>query len=119
MADQISPYIIAAITLLAGIVGWLFKQQIQAGKDIVAIQTALKYYFQEKGKAATVVLDTPNPTPAEIRQLFRDFRYGELTEEGRDKLIQYLLSIPKTDKEKFSEARDFAATLGAMRILNV
>lgn len=55
--------------LIATAIGWLFKSVIQLGKDVIAIQTAFKFYVDNKAKGAAMVLDSPNPTPEDMRKL--------------------------------------------------
>ena len=91
MADfnSLAPYL---FTLMAGAVAWLFRTVIQAGKDIVRLETAIKFYIDGVGKGAAMVLDKPNPTPPEISRLLKKYyeRSVKLDSAEREQLKEYL-----------------------------
>lgn len=62
---ELTPWLLG---LIAMALGWLFKTVIQLGKDVVAVQTAFKYYLDNKTKGAAMVLDSDNPTPPDVRK---------------------------------------------------
>lgn len=119
MADlkELTPVVLGLLTMA---VGWLFKTVIQQGKDIVGIQTALKIYFEGTAKGAARVLDSPNPTPPEMRQLLRKYYEHEASESERSELKTWLVGVihdPKSPKSERSAAIDILAAWDAMKIL--
>lgn len=94
----------AAIGLMAAAIAWLFKTVISHGNRLIAIETALKFYLQSSASGAAKVLDSPNPTPPEIRLLLKKFRDESISREEQDKLICYLrgvtrdYSVPKSEQ---------------------
>lgn len=108
------------IGLLTMAVSWLFKTVIQQGKDITAVQTALKIYFEGTAKGAAKVLDSPNPTPPEMRQLLRKYYEHDANEEECKELKVWLRGVvddPKSPKSERSAAIDILAAWDAMKIL--
>lgn len=119
MADihSITPYLLG---LISAAVAWLFKSMIQYGKDLVALQTAFKIYVEGTGKGAARVLDSPNPTPPEIRALLRKYERKELTDPERDELKQWLRELknaPDADKSEKSAAIQLLVSMEAMKAL--
>jgi hypothetical protein len=102
-------------------IAWLFKSVIQLGKDVVAIQTAFRIYLEGTSKGAARVLDSPNPTPPQMRVLLRKYERKELTEEERGDLKQWLRELknaPDADKSERSAAVQLLASMEAMKALN-
>ena len=119
MADvnALTPVLLGLLTMA---VGWLFKTVIQYGKDIVGIQTALKIYFEGTAKGNAKVLDSPNPTPPEMRVLLRRYYEHEATETECQQLKAWLRSVvdnPATPKSERSAAIDILSAWDAMKIL--
>lgn len=119
MADlnTVQPYFWA---LIAGAVGWLFKTVIQLGKDVVAIQTAFKFYMETTAKGAAKVLDSPNPTPPEMRVLLRKYRNGEITKEDKERMRCWLTDLvndPTCPKSERSAAIDILAAMDTVKLL--
>ena len=118
MSNDLTPYILALLTLLSGAGTWLFKQTIQHGKDLASIRTALSFYFAEKGKGAAVILEaSTNPTPDEVKTLLRKYRQRSLDNGEMAKLEIYLRDISRTNAEKFAAAQEMLAILGAQQRL--
>ena len=120
MADlnSIQPYLLGALVTA---VGWLFKTAIQTGKDVVALQTAFKIYVEGTAKGAARVLDSPNPTPPEMRVLLRKYERKELTDDERTQLKQWLRELknaPDADKSERSAAVQLLASMEAMKALS-
>ena len=106
--------------LLAAAVAWLFKTVIQQGKDVVRIETAFKYYLEEKSKGAAMVLDSPNPTPPDMRILLRKYYAGMATKAEVDQLKQWLSDFIEDQSVKKSErsaALDILSSIDAIKIL--
>ena len=119
MADvqSLTPYFLG---LLATAVAWLFKTVIQQGKDTVALQTAFKYYIESRAQGAAKVLDSPNPTPPEMRQLLKRYREGTATEAENKELRQWLKTLidnPTSPKSERSAALDILAAMGTLKLL--
>lgn len=119
MADlkELTP---VGLGLLTMVVGWLFKTIIQHGKDIVAIQTSLRIYFEGTAKGAARVLDSPNPTPPEMRQLLKKYYEHEADESECKELKTWLKGVvddPKSPKPERSAAIDILSAWDAMKIL--
>ena len=119
MADvhSLTPYFLG---LLATAVAWLFKTVIQQGKDTVALQTAFKYYIESKAQGAAKVLDSPNPTPPELRKLLRRYYEGQSTEAENKELRQWLRTLidnPESPKSERSAALDILTAMGTMKLL--
>lgn len=115
--QSLTPYFLG---LLATAVAWLFKTVIQQGKDTVALQTAFKYYVESKAQGAAKVLDSPNPTPPEMRELLRRYYSGTATEAENKELRQWLKALidsPESPKSERSAALDILAAMGTMKIL--
>jgi|SRR5688572_15767670 len=109
------------VGLLSASVAWLFKTVIQQGKDLTAVQTALKIYFEGTAKGAAKVLDSPNPTPEHMRVLLRKFYQNHATEPEKDELRNWLKQLcndPKAPKSERSAAIDILAAFDAMKVLN-
>lgn len=106
--------------LLATAVAWLFKSVIQLGKDVVSIQTALKIYFEGTAKGAAKVLDSPNPTPDNIRVLLRKYYDNHATDSEKDELkgwLKNLINDPTASKAERSAAIDILSAMNAMNAL--
>lgn len=120
MADlkELTPWILGLLSLA---VSWLFKSVVEMGKDIVAIQTACKYYFERTGKGAAMVLDSPNPTPDNVRQLLRRYSNGTASAEDVQELkawLKELIATSDASKVERSAAIDILSSMGAMKILD-
>lgn len=106
--------------LIAAAVAWLFKTVIEQGKAQVALKTAVTIYFEGMGKGAAKVLDSPNPTPPEIRVLLRKYERRELDDSERQRLKQWLRDLknsPDADKSERSAAVQLLASMEAMKVL--
>lgn len=120
MADinTLTPYFLG---LLVTAVAWLFKTVIQLVKDVVAIQTAFKYYLEGTAKGAAKVLDSPNPTPEPMRVLLRKYYQSEATPQEEKELrgwLRGLVDDPKCPKAERSAAIDILSAMSAMKILS-
>lgn len=120
MADlkDLTPYLLG---LMATALAWLFKSAIQMGKDITRIQTALEFYFENRSKGAAMVLDSPNPTPPEMRVLLKKYYSGTATKPDVEALKEWLTEMiedPQVKKSERSAAIDILASLGAMKIMD-
>ncbi|HWT01173.1 MAG TPA: hypothetical protein VN256_13070 [Pyrinomonadaceae bacterium] len=113
----LTPYIIAASMAVIGLLTWLVKQVIQFGKDIVKLETAFKYYLENTGKGAAMVLDSPNPTPDNIRVLLRKHQEGALSEEERQQLMNYLKRLKDDYTCPKSERNAAIQLLAAMQTM--
>lgn len=119
MADSnaVTPYVIG---LIAAAVAWLFKTVIQLGKDVAVIQTAFRIYLDGTAKGAAKVLDSPNPTPENMRVLLRKYYQNQATEDERSELQDWLRELvddPKYPKSERSAAIDILSAMKAMKIL--
>lgn len=92
----------AIIGLLATAIAWLFKTVIQHGNRLTAMETAFKFFLERSASGAAKVLDSPNPTPAEMRELLRKFRNKTISKREQEQLIAFLhgqtrdTSLPKS-----------------------
>lgn len=114
---DLTPVILGLLTMA---VGWLFKTVIQYGKDITAVQTALKIYFEGTAKGAARVLDSPNPTPPEMRQLLKKYYEHGANEDECRELKEWLRNVvddPSSPKSERSAAIDILSAWDAMKIL--
>lgn len=121
MNGSLTPYILAALSVLIALVGWLAKRSVAQGEAIVAIQTAFKIYLEGTSKGAARVLDSPNPAPPEMRTLLRKYQRKELTDEERGQLRQWLRDLkdaPDAPKSERSAAVQLLASMEAMRALS-
>lgn len=119
MADfkELTPWFLG---LLSAAVAWIFKTVIQTDKEVVALKTAFKIYVEGTAKGAARVLDSPNPTPPEMRVLLRKYERKELTETERDELKRWLRDLknaPDADKSERSAAVQLLASMEAMKAL--
>lgn len=135
-----TPYILAGITIAVGLISWLFKQliwqpqqdlkkavgelkeEVVGGqKDVVRLQEAFKYYLSVQSKGAAMVLDSPNPTPDEVRQLLQKQVAGQsLTLEEREQLIGYLRRLrndPVVPKSERSAAIQLLAAMETIMLM--
>lgn len=115
--NTIQPYVFAG---LAAAIAWLFKTAIQTGKDIVAIQTTLKFYFEYQAKGAAKVLDSDNPTPPEIRPLLKRYYRDEATESDKEEIkvwLHCLIEDPKSPKSERSAALDILSAMESIAML--
>jgi len=113
----LTPYFMG---LIAAAVAWLFKTVIEQGKAQVALKTAVTIYFEGMGKGAAKVLDSPNPTPIEIRVLLRKYERKELSDEERSQLKAWLKDLkdsPDANKSERSAAVQLLASMEAMKAL--
>jgi|ERR1700738_532997 len=104
---------------LALILGWIVKTLIQAGKDIVALQTTIQYYVERQTNDAAVRLDVSNPAPPEIRDLLQKHLAGELAEVERRALTSWLRQVgtnPKADSSERSAALQLLTGLQTVRL---
>ena len=114
MTHDLTPYILAAIGLMFGWVGWLSKTVIAQGKELTAVRTAFSCYLEGIGKAAAKVLDSPNPAPPRIRQLLRLYQQDEIDSEGRRELREWLQQAASDDHLPKSERNAAFTMLEAM-----
>lgn len=91
------------IGLITAAVAWLFKTTIQHGNRLIAIETAFKFYLERSAAGAARVLDSPNPTPPEMRDLLKKFRQHEISAEEHQQLVDYLRSVTKNPSVPKSE----------------
>ena len=104
---------------LAATAGWLIKNQIQTGKDVVALQTTIQYYVERQSRDAAVRLDVANPAPPEIRELLQKHIHGELTDAERPELTSWLRQVgtnPKADSSERSAALQLLTGLQTARL---
>lgn len=130
-----TPYALVGLTLISGILAWIIKNVFwgplqtakedisKLGKDMIAIQSAIKYYFETTAKGAAMVLDSDNPAPPEIRALLQKHAKGNLTENGeRQQLMAWLRKTYKDEKAVKGEratALAMLAAVGALKRLEV
>lgn len=120
VTETLTPYILSLLGVLMAVIGWLCKQSIQHGKDLVAVQTAVKFYLETVGKGAAMVLNSPNPTPKPMQELLRKYVENHLTDDERVELRDWLREItqdPHVDKAKFSAAIQMLGAMGAQKRL--
>lgn len=120
--ETLTPYILSVLGVLIAVIGWLCKQSIQQGKDIVAVQTAVRFYLETVGKGAAMVLNSPNPTPKPMQELLRKYVENHLTDAERNELRAWLKEItqdPHADKAKFSAAIQILGAMGAQKRMAV
>jgi len=116
-----TPYVLTGWALIVGLVGWLIKEQIKQGKDLVILQTAFRIYVETKLGGAAKVLDSPNPTPPEIRLLLRQWQQGTLDAEGRETLISWARAVrdnPARSRSERNAATDVLASIKALKFLD-
>ena len=126
-----TPYILAGVGLLSGLIAWLFKHLLweplqKVIKDVgdltlnmVAVQTSLRYYLDTTGKGAATVLDTPNPTPPQMSVLLKKYKAGTLTDEEKPVLTEWLRQVIRDPHEvgKRGAALSLLAAIGGMERL--
>lgn len=114
---ELTPWLLG---LIAMALGWLFKTVIQLGKDVVAVQTAFKYYLDNKTKGAAMVLDSDNPTPPDVRILLKKYYECTASKDEIDELADWLeafIKTPGVPKSERSAAIDVLSGMGAIKIL--
>lgn len=101
---------------VAGIIGYLLKTVVEQGKDIAAI----KYYIERRTKDAAEVLNTPNPTPRDMKALLdKHIKGGTLASDERVDLINWLRTVSKgSDTSKRGAAMQFLTGLETARRMN-
>lgn len=112
-----TPYLAAAF---AAANAWLFKQQIQTGKDLVAVQTTLKIYFERQGQGVAKLLDSNNPTPEHIRALLREYRKGDLNGEELRTLkegLRQMMNDKAVPRNERGMAMQFLGSIEAIKEL--
>lgn len=130
----------AVLGLIAMAVAWLFKQAIESGKERVGLQKdverlqkelndtqkdlnhmerAFQHYLERTGKGAAMVLDSPNPTPPEIRILLKKHVDGSLSAEERQCLISYLRRLKDDTNVSKSERSAAFQLLAAMETMKM
>lgn len=116
-----TPYLVLGLGTIIGAFGSFVKFLLarvdknrelidEHGRDLVAIKTSLKFYFESIGKGAAVVLDSPNPTPPRMRELLNKHVLGSLTPDERAELVAWLKTVRNDNTAKKSE-RSAAITL--------
>ena len=105
----------------AAVIAWLCKQAVQVGKDVVGLQTVIKYYVERQTIDAAKRLDIPNPAPPEIRALLQKHIQGEsLSDDERPLLITWLQAMgtnPDADAAERSAALQLLTGIKTMRRL--
>lgn len=97
----------AIIGLMAAAIGWLFKTVIQYGNRLTAVETAFKFYLERSATGAAKVLDSPNPTPPEMRELLKKFRRKTISPQEQQELVDFLrrqikdASLPKYEQSSY------------------
>jgi len=113
--ETLTPYVLALLTLVVGVQAWMIKRSIAHGEELATIRTSLKIYLEMKGAGAAMVLDSPNPTPPEIRDLLRKYQRGELGRpEEYNQLISYLTTLKDARDASKSEKSAAYDLLSAM-----
>lgn len=108
------------VGLISAAVGWLFKTTIQLGKDFVELRTAFRYYLERTGKDSAMVLNSPNPTPPEIRELLQRHIAGRwLDDKERERLAAYLRELRNDFTAPKSERNAAIQLLAAMETLKM
>lgn len=113
----LTPYVIAGSMAIVALFTWLVMQVFQLSKDMVKLETAFKYYLENMGKGAAAVLDSPNPTPPEIRVLLRKHQDGSLNEDERRELIGFLNRLKDNQTCPKSERNAAVQLLAAMQTM--
>lgn len=119
-ASTLTPYILAALSVQTGVLAWLVKRSIAQGENYIALRTAFRFYLVQTGKGAAEVLDSPNPTPPDMRLLLRKYVNGSLSEpEERRKLKTWLYEVKDSNapKSERSAAIQLLAAMEASRLL--
>lgn len=118
-----TPYAILIAGAFLGLFAWLCKKVVTLGEQMVAVQTAIKYYFETTAKGAAIVLDSDNPAPPEIRLLLKKHAEGKLTKNGeRQQLMEWLKATYQDESATKSErgtALAMLAAVGALKRLGV
>jgi hypothetical protein len=91
--ETLTPFILAAWAVCFAALSWLFKQVIQQGKEHVELRTAFKYYLETQARGAARVLDSPNPTPLEMRLLLQKYVDGQITDAEQSELVGFLRAM--------------------------
>lgn len=113
-----TPYLVILCGVLVSVIGWLCNKTVKSGNDIVGLQVALKYYFDNAGKGAALLLNTPNPAPPHIRPLLDRYVKGKLEEEDKKTLFEWACSLAedvKADREERGIAYQLVAAIGGIR----
>lgn len=104
----IGSILVGLITLA---VAYLFKSNIQYGKDIVKLQTVFEYYIERQTKDAAIRLEqVNNPTPPDKQKLLQKYRYGIITKEELASLVVWLKTLD-TNPDANSAERSAALQL--------
>ena len=131
--EKWTPYITIGIVTFLGLIAWAFKKLFyeplqkaltdldEAQEDIVVLETSFKFYLNAQAKGAAMVLDSPNPTPPQIRLLLQKQQAGQpLTNNEREELVNYLrdlkndVTAPKSER---NAAIQLLATIETLRLV--
>lgn len=109
------------ILLLIGLQVWIVKRSFQQERDLDLLEQAFKFYVDNAGKGAAVILNRPNPVPEKIQPLLRAHIDGRLKDpEQKQTLLEWAKSTA-LDKTLPRDERGVAYTLvgaiGAVRKL--
>lgn len=118
--EKWTPFILFGLVGLSGLFTWIIKSLIKYGNDITAIQTTLEIYLKARIKGEALVLDSPNPTPPEMRIFLRRLREETITPEEQRKLENWLRSVrndPNAGKTERSSANEILASMKALGYL--
>lgn len=118
--EHLTPYILFTLGLLSAVLGFVIQDHFKVRERVARIETAITIYFDQKGKGAAMILDSPNPTPEPIRKLLRKHVNGTLSSDEREFLVGYLkrlVSDPGTPRAEFSPANDLLAAMVAKQKL--
>lgn len=113
-AEMLTPYALALISVLIGVQAWIIRRSISHGETLAVLQAAFKIYLETTGRGAAMVLDSPNPTPPEIRDLLRKYQRRELRAEESEKLTGYLKDLVVKDEAPKAEKSAAYDLLSAM-----
>lgn len=105
-----------ALGIAAGMLAWVFKTTVEQGKDIAAI----KYYIEHRTMDAAAVLNTPNPTPQDIKVLLKKHNQRkDMTEGERQDLYEWLKMMTKsTDTAKRGAAMQMITGLETLPLMS-
>ncbi len=113
---QLTPYLPLILGSIITLQVWLVKRSFDQEKKHDLLQQAFKFYIENAGKGAAILLNTPNPAPDHIRPLLDNYVREKLTPSEREILLKWAREVAQDNNAPRDErgiAFQLVATLGA------
>lgn len=103
-----TPYILFVLANMLLLQVWLVKRSFTQENSHDLLKQAVKFYIENAGKGAAMLLNTPNPAPEHIRPLLSKFVRGQLIDPNDRLALREWAEKVTEDKNASRDERGLA-----------